>query len=100
MTTTKEETTGQLISWLSEFIQDWGLDETITPQTKFNEDLCFSSVDMLHFLAVVDMNTAKKHPFEKLILADGVYRNELTVEELSDFVYASRDLVSQEPKAL
>jgi len=98
--TTQEELNGQVISWLNEFIQDWGLDETITAETRFNEDLCFSSVDMLHFLAVIDMNLAKKHPFEKLILVNGTYRNELTVGELVDFIDANKNLVSQEPKPL
>ncbi|HEX5552292.1 MAG TPA: hypothetical protein VFX43_03510 [Chitinophagaceae bacterium] len=97
---TQNEVTEQVIILLKDFIKDWGLDEVLTAETKFNDDLCFSSIDMLHFLAVIDMNFQKKHPFEKLILANGSYRNELTVSELTEFIFADRDAVAQGPKPL
>lgn len=98
--TTKEGAVEKVISLLEEFIESWDLGEDITPQTKFNDDLCFSSIDMLHYLAVIDMNFQKKHPFEKLIMENGVYRNELTVAELADFVFENRNAPIQEPKAM
>jgi acyl carrier protein len=100
MSITQEEITEKVIAWLDEFISDWGLDETLKGNTKFNEDLCFSSVDMLHFLAVIDMNMAKKYPFEKLLLTNRVYRNELTIAELATFIFENKDIEYQQPKAL
>lgn len=98
--TTQEQVIEKITSLLNEFIKDWGLDEEIIPETKFNDDLCFSSVDMLHYLAIVDMNFKAKYPFDQLIMIEGSYRKELTVAELADFVFENRNIGTQEPKAL
>jgi len=100
MTLTKSELIEKLTLLLNEFISDWGLDEEITSTTTFNDDLCFSSVDMLHYLATIDMTLKKKFPYEKLIMQDGVYRNELTLLELAEFIYDNRNIEDQAPKAL
>lgn len=100
MILSRNELEAKLIELLAEFIEDWGLDETISSTTTFNDDLCFSSVDMLHYLAIIDMNLKKKFPYEKLIMTDGVYRNELTIAELADFIYENRNIEDQVPKAI
>jgi acyl carrier protein len=97
---TQTEITEKIIALATEFTEDWGLDEEITPQTKFNDELGFSSIDMMHYLAVIDMEFRKKFPFEQLIMNGGIYRNELTVEELATFLYKNKDVQASQPKAV
>ncbi len=97
---TETEITENIITWLDQFISDWGLDEEITEETTFNDDLCFSSVDMMHYLAIIDMNMKKKFPYEKLLMKGGVYRNELSVAELTAFIYNNKDIEQEQPKAI
>lgn len=97
---TKQEITGKLIGLLAEFTESWGLDGEISSETRLNEDLCFSSVDVLHYLAVIDMNFQKKFPFETLIMLQGAYRKELTVAELADFIFEHRNIADREPKPM
>jgi acyl carrier protein len=98
--TTQDEALGCVIGFLKEFIEGWDIDDDITSQTKFNVDLGFSSIDMLHYLAFIDMNLQKKHPFEQLIMTNGVYKNELSVAELAAFIFEHRNTPRHEPKAM
>lgn len=100
MNTTQQEITENVIVLLKDFIKDWGLDDEIEPTTKFKDDLCFSSVDILHFFAVIDMNMQKKFPYEKLILTSEGYRSELSVSELTSFIFDNRNIGNAEPKPL
>lgn len=90
MKLTKEETEGKIITILENFVEDWDLDEDINQETKLNEDLCFTSVNMIHFMANIDMEFQKKFPFEQLIMKDGAFKNELEVDQLVDYIYQNQ----------
>ena len=93
--TMAEETTLTFISDIVQAtIEDWNLalERPLGAQTRLSEDLCFSSVEVLHLLASIDMKIGRKLPFERLIMIDGAYRSELTLGELAAFVSAQRDM--------
>lgn len=73
---------------VNETVSDWDLDldEPVGGDTRLSEDLCFSSVEMLHLLAAIDMKLGTRLPFDRLIRTEAGYRTELTVGELAAFV--------------
>ena len=69
-------------------VDDWDvdLDGAIDGGTRLAADLCFSSIEMMHLLAAIDLRLGRKLPYEKLLQTGAVVRTELTVAELSAFV--------------
>ena len=71
----------------TEMVSDWGLDlPEIGGATRLSQDLCFSSIDLLNFLASIDVRYQRKLPYESLIMEGSVYRADLTLDELAEFV--------------
>lgn len=90
-----------IIGIVTTMIEDWDLDvDDLGLETKFNEDLCVSSVDMLNLMASIDMKYKKKLPYESLIVKDGQYVKELSVGDLATFVFEKFDVPSSEPEAM
>jgi acyl carrier protein len=63
----------------------------MSPATKLVEELGFSSIDVMHLLASIDMRFQRKLPFELLVVKDDAYISELSVQELVDFVFENFD---------
>jgi acyl carrier protein len=85
----KEEIQTKVISVLEEMTLDWDLelDGGWGPQTKLIDDLGFESIDIVRFVVAIEQAfTAKGLPFEKLFMQDSDYVDEISVNEVADFL--------------
>lgn len=74
---------------LKEFVEDWGLEVEITPDTRIVEDLEFDSIDVIQLtVAIEEAAGGRKLGFQGLLMRDGRYVDDLTLRELQDFVAA------------
>jgi acyl carrier protein len=61
--------------------------EEIGPQTRLRADLGFSSMDIIHLLASMDMHFRSKLNYDLLLRRGDQLADDLSVAELSDFVF-------------
>jgi acyl carrier protein len=86
------------------------LDEMIEmydlPATEINDDLLlietlgFSSVDIMHMLASVDMRFERHLPYDKIMLKNDEYVTDLSFGEIVNFVHENFDFASAGPKKM
>ena len=86
------------------------LDEMIEmydlPPTVINDDLLlietlgFSSVDIMHMLASVDMRFERHLPYDKIMLKNDEYVTDLSFGEIVNFVHENFDFASAGPKKM
>lgn len=101
MTPSKETIETAILELLADMTSDWDLEqEELGGQTRLSADLGFSSVDMLELLAGIDMKYRRKLRYDRLILREGRYINELTVENLAVFVHENFDVHDAGPVAM
>ena len=64
----------------------------VYPHTKLVEDGQLSSLDFIELLARLEMHFRRRLPFDALMITScGQYRQELTIQELTTFVYEMFD---------
>lgn len=76
-----------VVRTLKDFIQDWGLDVDISPETTIVEDLEFDSIDVIQF--TVELEKAfgsRKIGFQDLLMQDGRYVDDLSVAQFQGFL--------------
>ena len=101
MEKTKSEINEEIKAILEEVIEMYDL-----PQAEITDDLLLigtlglSSVDIMHFLASVDMRYEKHLPYDKLMLKDGEYVSDFSFGQIIDFVYDNFDYNSSGPKQM
>ncbi len=101
MKPTQDEILAGIKEILAEMIEDWDLDlKTIGADTRLSADLGLSSIDALHLVAAIDMRFNRRLPYERLILKDGKYVEELTVGDLTRFVYDHFDFDASAPQPM
>jgi acyl carrier protein len=86
----QENVLHELILILQDMTSDWELEFSggITPETGLIRDLTFQSIDMVQLLVAIEERFKHKNlPFEKLLMTDGRYVEELRVEEVADFLF-------------
>ncbi|MFK7939320.1 MAG: acyl carrier protein [Roseovarius sp.] len=77
----------QVIQTLKDFIEDWGLEADITPNTTIVEDLEFDSIDVIQFTVELEKVFGnRKLGFQELLMKDGRYVDDLSVAEFADFL--------------
>jgi acyl carrier protein len=79
-----------IIHILKDMTSDWDLEfsEDIGPDTYIISDLEFESIDVVQFIVQIEETFGRKDlPFEKLLMMDGRYRDDMTVEEAVDFLH-------------
>ena len=86
------------------------LDEMIEmydlPATEIKDDLLlietlgFSSVDIMHMLASVDMRFERHLPYDKIMLKNDEYVTDLSFGEIVNFVHENFDFASTGPKKM
>jgi acyl carrier protein len=84
-----DTTTDRVVQILTDMTGDWDLDlqGTIDPDTKLMHDLAFESIDIVELVVAIEENFGTRRiPFEKLLMVDGRYVDDLTVGQLADFV--------------
>jgi acyl carrier protein len=96
-----EEICTELIAIAARITDGWGLEDVeLTQSTRLSEDLCFSSIDLLNFLAAVDVQFQRKLPYERLLMVGDRYRNELTINDLAEFVHDNFDAAPPAVRAM
>lgn len=77
----------RLIKTISDFVADWGLDTTITRDTKLVEDLEFDSIDVIQLVVAIESAfNSRNLGFQTLLMQDGRYVDDLSVGEIADFL--------------
>ncbi|MDA7422045.1 acyl carrier protein [Tritonibacter multivorans] len=86
MTTSLAETAVYEI--LTEFAEEWGLDDLeLTGSTTLKCDMGFESTDIMQlFLGLQEAFPSVKIPFQNLIMTDGKFVEDVTVQEVIAFV--------------
>lgn len=76
-----------IIAILKDMTQEWDMDLTaIDSNTKLMEDLGFVSVDIIHLVVSIEEHFKQKLGFNSLLMKDGRYVDDLSIEEISNFV--------------
>lgn len=81
----------KVIEILRDMTSDWDLDfeDDISETTLIVADLEFESIDVVQFVVQLEEVFKRKDlPFEKLLMVDGRYRDDMRVEEIADFLNA------------
>jgi len=87
---TKDELIEGLAAILNDMIQDWDLDldAPITAETQIIDDLGFESIDLVQLVVAVEQKYGTRDiPYEELIMEDGRYVTEVTVDQLATFLF-------------
>ena len=85
----KEKISKEIIEILEDMTSDWDMDLSgpIGLNTKLIEDLEFESIDVVQFIvAIEECYKRRDFPFEKLIMEDGRYVDEIKVEDAVNFL--------------
>ena len=86
----KETLLRELIEILNYMTSDWDMDFSgeIGPETRLVEDLYFESLDVVQLVVAIEGHFNRRNlPFEQLLMVDGQYVEDLTVQEIADFLY-------------
>lgn len=78
------------IALLQELTSDWdtGLDEGFQPTTAIVGDLGFESLDVVYLVTAIEQKYGRRDlPFEKLLMVDGRYVDDLTVAQIAEFLH-------------
>ncbi|HEX4871906.1 MAG TPA: phosphopantetheine-binding protein [Nevskiaceae bacterium] len=81
-----------LIALLTDFTQDWDLDLAgpIGADTRLLADLGFESIDIIQLVVAIQEELLKrKLPFDRLLMKDGRYVDDLRVGEIADYIERS-----------
>jgi acyl carrier protein len=77
------------IELLTELTSDWdtGLEGGIQPSTAIVHDLGFESLDVVYLVTAIEQKYGRRDlPFEKLLMVDGRYVDDLTVRQIATFL--------------
>jgi len=82
---------GKLITLLEDFTQDWDheFEGGMGRDTKLLADLGFESIDIIQLIVAIEEDiTKKKVAFDKLLMKDGRYVDDLSIGQIADFLAA------------
>lgn len=85
----KENVLQEIVKILEEITGDWELEFTgrIDADTKIISDLDFESIDVVQFVVHIEKFYDRKDlPFEKLLMIEGRYKDDLRVGEVVEFL--------------
>ena len=92
MKPTKEHIQSEVLEILTSEDESWDVDASlVTPETRLGADLGFSSIDVLHLIASIDMRLKRKLPFQQLLVNGKEYVTDVRIDELVNFVYNHYD---------
>jgi acyl carrier protein len=80
----------KVIAVATETVGDWGLDLSgpITAETRLIKDLNFESIDIVQFAVGIERAFDHKGlPFEKLFIKDSAFVDDVSISELTDFLF-------------
>jgi acyl carrier protein len=79
-----------MIHILKDMTSDWDLefDTDIGPDTYIISNLEFESIDVVQLVVQIEETFGRKDlPFEKLLMIEGRYRDDMTIQEVVDFLH-------------
>jgi acyl carrier protein len=92
MKPTKEHLHCEVLEILTSEDEGWEVEASqVSPETRLGGDLGFSSIDVLHLIASIDMRLKRKLPFQRLLVNGTEYVTDVRVDELVNFVYENYD---------
>jgi acyl carrier protein len=86
---TSDEILAKLIVTLKDFTQDWDseFEGDYERGTTLLGDLGFESIDIIQFIVAIEEDLGLfKTPFDKLLMKDGRYVDDLSLGQLADFL--------------
>jgi acyl carrier protein len=86
---TRQEIVKDLVHMISDITQDWDLDFDggVTEGTGLVSDLGFQSIDVVMLVGEIHKHYGRRNlPFEKVLLVNGRYAEEIRVSDLADFL--------------
>jgi acyl carrier protein len=91
MSTSREEVSAVVIEVLAQLTEDWDLGgHTIGPSTALAADLGLSSIDVLTLMSRIDFRLGSTIDWEGVVVRDGRFVDDVTVDELVDYAVAPR----------
>lgn len=87
--TTADALIQPLITLLEDFTQDWDHDAegAMSGDTKLLADLGFESIDIIQLtVALEETFGLRKVPFDKLLMQDGRYVDDLSIRQIAQFL--------------
>lgn len=93
MTLTINKIEPAIISIINTLIEEWEIDieEEINPETRLIEDLGFSSVDFVELFVRIEEQFQRKLGFHQLIMAEDKYVDDLSLQQLINFIEKAND---------
>ena len=88
----EHDISGRLVGILTDMTSDWDieLDSAINNDTHIIADLAFESIDIVEMVVAIEQAfDSRGIPFEKLLMVDGRYVDDLSVGQISEFVAAN-----------
>lgn len=88
----EQDVSSQLVGILTDMTSDWDieLDSEINRKTRLIADLAFESIDIVELVVAIEQTfNSRGIPFERLLMVDGRYVDDLSVAQVSDFVAAN-----------
>ncbi len=88
----EQDVSSQLVGILTDMTSDWDieLDSNINRETRLIADLAFESIDIVELVVAIEQTfNSRGIPFERLLMVDGRYVDDLSVAQVSDFVAAN-----------
>jgi len=85
----KQDVLCKVVSILEGMTRDWDLEYSgsISGQTRLMADLQCESIDIVMLIVAIEERFQRKGlPFENLLMFDGRYVDDLTVEQIADFL--------------
>ena len=82
----------KLITLLKDFTQDWDneFEGEMDRNSKLLADLSFESIDIIQLIVAIQEDiVGGKLPFEKLLMKDGRYVDDLSIGQIADFLAAN-----------
>ena len=86
---TRADVEEAVVGVVNNTIQDWDVDLPggVTSQTLLMHDLSFESIDVVQFAVAIEQAAGRKGlPFEKLFMKDGDYVDDVSLNQVIDFL--------------
>ena len=86
---TPDQLVPKLTAILKDFTQDWDneFEGAMTRDTKLLADLGFESIDIIQLVVAIEEDIGRrKLPFDKLLMKDGRYVDDLSIGQIADFL--------------
>lgn len=89
---TQEKILLDVVKILQEMTGDWEMEfsDPISADTMIISDLEFESIDVVQLVVQIEEFYKRKDlPFEKLLMRNGRYRDDISVQDVTDFLHVS-----------